>query len=261
MPRRLIVLKLGGSVLRDVEALEAAASEISRWRRRGWNVLAVPSALGGVTDARTALARRLSPDASPHAVASLLATGEFESAASLSLVLDRHAIEAAILLPHAINLRASGHPLDATPIALATGVVRRAIESAGVVVIPGFVACDGAGRTVTLGRGGSDLTALFLAQHLRADRCRLIKDVDGLYEWDPGAPGPRPRRYQRATWADALALDGSILQHKAIDFARRHTLTFEVGSVGHESATRVGPDPAVLEPIDLPAHEVASCPA
>ena len=91
------------------------------------------------------------------------------------------------------------------------GVLRRALAAEGVVVFPGYIATDGHGRTVVLGRGGSDLTALYLAHRLglvrgsAAARCRLIKDVDGLYERDPAAPGPVPARYATATWDDALA--------------------------------------------------------
>ncbi|MFG0259501.1 MAG: hypothetical protein ACF8LK_04030, partial [Phycisphaerales bacterium JB041] len=88
-------------------------------------------------------------------------------------------------------------------------------------------------------RGGSDLTALFLAQRLGAS-CRLVKDVDGLYEWDPSLPGARPRRFATLTWDEALALDGTIVQHKAVRWARQHGLPFEVGSLAATEVSRVG---------------------
>ena len=110
-----------------------------------------------------------------------------------------------------------------------------------MVVVPGYVATDAEDRLVVLGRGGSDLSALFLADRLGGARCRLIKDVDGLYESDPAAPGPRPRRYGRACWSDALATDGAIVQHKAVRFARDHRLPFELGRINGVAPTRIGP--------------------
>ncbi|MEO0660269.1 MAG: aspartate kinase, partial [Planctomycetota bacterium] len=109
-----------------------------------------------------------------------------------------------------------------------------------VVVVPGFAARDVGGRTVLLGRGGSDSTALFLAEALRATRCRLVKDVDGLYEWDPAREGPRPRRYASLGYADALRTDGTIVQHKAIERAWSLGVAFEVAGLGRRHRTVVG---------------------
>ncbi len=109
----------------------------------------------------------------------------------------------------------------------------------GVVVVPGFVGEDADGRAVLFGRGGSDLSALFLARVLGA-RCRLVKDVDGLYERDPSAPGPAPRRYARASFDDLLATDGTIVQHKAARFAREHDVAFELGRWNGDHPTEIG---------------------
>jgi homoserine dehydrogenase len=122
--------------------------------------------------------------------------------------------------------------------------VRKRLDRAGVLVFPGFIALDREGRGVLLGRGGSDLTALFLAAHLNADRCRLLKDVDGLYDRDPTVapvPGaPVARRYTRCSFDDALATDGTIIQHKALKFARRTGMVFELGALNSDFATLVG---------------------
>ena len=248
MPGRVIVLKLGGSVLTDRDALRRAAHEVYRWHRDGWRVGAVPSALAGVTDARLRAAREFSPRVDPRALAASLAIGEQHSSAELGLVLDRAGISATVLSPGAIGLRADGPPLDATPRSVDTGVITRALDE-GVVIVPGFIAIGATGETVTLGRGGSDLSALFLAHALGADRCRLVKDVDGLYDRDPALPGPPPDRYRAITWADALRLDGSIVQHKAIAFARDHGLAFEVGCFGGVDPTVVGAPASHLESV------------
>jgi len=247
MRRPVIVLKLGGSVLTDRDALRRAAHEVYRWHRDGWSVVAVPSALGGVTDARLRAAREFSPRVDDHALSATLALGETHSSAELGLVLDRAGIPATVVSPGGIGLRAEGPALDASPTGVDRDVLERALNR-GVVVVPGFIAIGPTGGTVTLGRGGSDLTALFLAHALGADRCRLVKDVDGLYDRDPALPGPEPQRYGAITWDDALQLDGSIVQHKAIAFARERGLVFEVGRFNGESPTIVGPGPSRFVP-------------
>jgi homoserine dehydrogenase len=251
---RVIVLKLGGSVLLDEASLPKAVHEIYRWRRAGHAVVAVVSALAGETD--RLLSRSIVPDGSPYTSAALAANGEALSAALLAAALDRAGVPARVLSPSALRLRADGPPLDATPAALDRGRLARALASEGVAIVPGFAGEDAEGRTVLLGRGGSDLTALFLAHELGARelgaRCRLLKDVGALFERDPAAPGPPPRRFACASFADALRLDGSIVQHKALRFARDRGLAFEVGGLNRARATLVGPWASRLEPSTLP---------
>lgn len=239
MPGDLIVLKFGGSVLRSPATLPRAVHEIHRWRRDGVRVVAVVSALAGRTDALLDDCSTASETLSPHATAARVALGELESSALLGLQLDASGVPATVVAPAAIGLVATGDALDADLQEVDVERLGRLLEEHGVVVVPGFVAVDRSGRTVLLGRGGSDLSALFLAHALRA-RCRLVKDVDGLYEHDPSRPGPRPRRFAQATWDDALATDGSIVQHKAIAFAKRAGLDFELGRIGGEAPTIVG---------------------
>lgn len=259
MPRNpLIVLKFGGSVLRGEGSYRLAVHEIYRWRRRGYNVIAVVSARSGRTDElfRTAEQYGHSPD--PHATAALVCTGELDSAAALSLELDRAGVPAVVLDHAAIDLRATGTPLESEPVSLDEDRIRDAFVSAGVVVIPGFIARDEAGGTVLLGRGGSDLTALFVARHVNAELCRLIKDVDGLYEWDPTrSASARPRRYRSIPWNDALCLDGNILQHKAVEYARAEGLSFQVGRLDGTEPTTVGSctEPTFGEP-DQPGRRL-----
>jgi homoserine dehydrogenase len=182
----------------------------------------------------------------PGSVAAVVSTGEIHSAAMLTLHLDCAGMSAALLTPAAIGLVAAGPPLDASPTDVTAAPLQRTLDREEVAVVPGYVAQDAHGRPCLLGRGGSDLTALFLAHRLRADCCRLVKDVDGLYERDPALPGPRPRRYAEASWSDALATDGSIVQHKAVRFAEAHAVEFELGKIGGRRPTRIGRGPAVF---------------
>jgi len=238
MTAGVIVLKFGGSVLRSAAAYPAVATEITRWRGDGLQVVAVVSALAGRTDALLAECRASGSEPSPFAVAARAALGELESSSLLGLELDRCGIDAAVLDPAAIGLRALGPPLDADLVDVETGRLRAVLQRHGVAVVPGFVAVDGGGRTVLLGRGGSDLTALFLAQRLRA-RCRLLKDVPGLRGRD--ARGNTTAPLPAADYQAVLALGGRLVQPKAVAFARAHAVRFEIAALGAEVATVVGP--------------------
>ncbi|HMN40950.1 MAG TPA: hypothetical protein PKE29_08900 [Phycisphaerales bacterium] len=256
MSRPLIVLKFGGSVLRSEDDLLRAVRESEAWIDRGWNVVAVVSAIEGVTD--TLIARARSFGVEPHAQsrALLTATGELTSASLLGLALHRAGVRATVGAPWTIGFRATGDgggPLDAFPLSLNAVAVRVLFEEHRAVVVPGFIAIDEMRRLVLLGRGGSDLSAIFIAEELGAAKCRLVKDVDGLYEWDPAlggsdatrsvaVPGP-PRRFASLPWASALALDGGIVQHKAVRFAQQRRRRFEVGGYGSVSPTIVGDVP------------------
>ncbi|MEL6396678.1 MAG: hypothetical protein AAFQ71_11850 [Planctomycetota bacterium] len=248
---RLIVLKFGGSVLPDEGALQTAVHEIYRWRREGWRVVAVVSALSGRTDDLVSACDRVAARPSAAACAPLIASGEAECAAMLGLYLDRVGLPASVLTPSAARLIAGGTPLDSSPESVDIPALESALETDGVVVLPGFTAIDSRGRTVTLGRGGFDTTALFLAHALRAERCRLIKDVDGLYTADP-AHDRYARRYGSCSYEDALRTDGSIIQHKAIELARTHGVEFEIGRLNGVSPTVVGVGPSRLN--ELPDH-------
>ena len=233
------VLKFGSSVLRDEADLTAVVAEIYRHVRRARRVVAVVSALGGETDRLVAVADRIGDARLDHDLrARLLATGEARSAALLGLALIDAGLSAAVVEAGEIGLATRGSRLDSTPVDVDIDAVEKLLESRSVVVVPGFVGIAQDGSPALLGRGGSDLTALFIAERLGA-RCRLVKDVDGLYDRDP-ARHADARRYLAVDFDTAEALGGGIVQKKAIAFARNSRITFEVGSIGGHVPTRVG---------------------
>lgn len=238
-------------MLRDEADVALGVQEIERWCAGGGRVVAVVSAFEGTTDALLASARRFDAAADDPAAAMLLATGELTTASLLGLAVRQggrgRGRACRVLNPHSAGLRTRGGGADADPASIDVAAFGRAIDECGVVVVPGFVGVDAHGHFALLGRGGSDLTALFAAAELGAARCRLIKDVDGVYDADPNAPGSNARRYRELWWDDALRLDGGIVQHKAVRFARSRGLAFEVGSFGREGVTVVGAGPSVLE--------------
>jgi len=234
----ITVLKFGGSVLRDESDLPHAVHEIYRHWRRGSQVVAVVSAFNGKTDKLLAKTLPFGDDAHVESVASLLLTGETESASLLCMELDRSGIRAKFLTAHQLNLLTKGERLDAEPVSVDAERLRNELSSS-VVVVSGFGGIDECGTSTLLGRGGSDLTALFLAERLDA-RCILIKDTDGLFEYDPNAAKIKPRRFESADYSTAITIGGGVVQEKAIRFAERNALTIEIGALNSASGTKVG---------------------
>lgn len=253
-----VVLKFGSSVLRTSDSLPVAVAEIYRHYRSGARVIAVVSAFEGVTDALSVTARSFGNEPEPAAFAALLSTGELASASQLTLSLHRAGIPALLVDPRDLDLTAEGDRTDATLARVSVKKLRTQLACGRVLVVPGFFAAHSAGGLTVLGRGGSDLTALFLASELKC-RCVLLKDVDGLYESDPvrQATGsrseetPPPRRFALADYATAESLAGPLLQSKALRFAREQSLALDVTRVGGALHTRIGEVPAVLGPPPL----------
>jgi len=238
-----IVLKFGSSVLRTAGDLPQAVHEIFRYAREGFGVVAVVSAFEGVTDRLIAQAKALGADPAHDVgvsgLAALLASGERETAASLQIALSRAGIAANVLDPLAAGLRVSGNGLEGSPVDLAADRLRTLLDKGRILVVPGFFGSDEEGGVSLLGRGGSDWTALFLAQRLSA-RCRLLKDTDGIYERDPHTGGDPPLRFERLDYEDALALLAPVVQEAALRFARAHSQTFDVARLGSALGTTVG---------------------
>jgi len=243
MPRKVIVLKFGSSVLQSRADLPHAVHEIYRWIRRQYRVVAVVSAFAGETDRLLGTVADYR-DANPEAIARVVATGEEVATAFLALELDRFGIPAQVLDPSQIQLIAETNSNDTEPVSADIKAIEGVLGQGRVAVVPGFVARDRCGRVALFGRGGSDLSALFLAKQLNA-RCRLIKDVDGIYNSDP-AICSGAQRFAEINFADALAVAGKVVQPKAIAFGRKTGVPFEVAALGENYATLVGAPRSIL---------------
>ncbi|HEY6803255.1 MAG TPA: hypothetical protein VI306_06730 [Pyrinomonadaceae bacterium] len=234
------VLKFGSSVLRGDADLPAAVHEINRWWRNGDQVIAVVSAFGDTTDELTKRAYEACDKPDDALVADLLATGEAASSALLGLALKKAGIPATVLNAEGAGFQTIGPTLDANLVSVNSERICAALKE-GVVVLPGFVGRGSSGQMTLLGRGGSDLTALFLAERL-GGICRLVKDVDGLYTSDPNArTGNTATRFSEVSYATARRVGGSVVQLKAVEFAEKHRQTFFVSSIGSNCATAIGP--------------------
>jgi aspartate kinase len=214
------VLKIGGSVLTSLDAYRHAASSLAALVVPGVRrIVAVVSAQEGHTDALLAEARAFGATPDADTLDLLWSTGELRSVALLTLALQSLGVRAIGVNVHESGIRAAGR--DAGSVTMNAIGVRSQLSSHDVVVIPGFLAARGQ-RVTTLGRGGSDWSAVLVAAHLGASRCDLIKDVDGYFTSDPHVDASATR-IDAIDYDDALALadrGGPLVQRQAIAAAR-----------------------------------------
>ena len=220
---RAVVVKLGGSVLTD-EGAFARAARFLRDRLReapGERYVAVVSAQEGWTDGLERQARAICSNPSHRALDLLWSTGEIRSVALLTLHLEAMGVRVVALNIAETGLRPAGTP--GGRIAFDGGRLRAALAECEVVVVPGFLGTNAEGTIVTLGRGGSDLTAVLLAAGLGAARCELVKDVPGYFSADPHRDGAAVH-LPALTYAEALELADrgcDLVQRNAIEAAER----------------------------------------
>ena len=238
MPVPVIVLNFGHSVLNSLEDYTQAASEIYRHYRQGQNVVAVTSAQGDQTDVLMAEARRIGPDGEAKNLPELLQLGERRSAALLALALERIGAPAFVRQARDLGLTASGSFTEARLTGLNTPQLLQDLKDHDIVVMPGFVAIGEKDRSVLLGDGGADLTALYVADQLGVDAL-LLKDVDGIYQVDPKSD-PNAKRYETIDWDEASEVAGPLIAPRALGFARKQKVPFRVGLPGVPSYTHVG---------------------
>ena len=243
----VVVLKFGSSVLRTAADLPCVVSEVYRHIRMGEHVIAVVSAFAGVTDELLRAARQWIPHPEEHALAAWVATGEIDAATQLTFALERAGVPATFLDPRDVSLRTRGERLNAEPASVDVIRLQQFIAQSSVIVVPGFFGFAEGHGIALLGRGGSDLTAVYLAQRLGA-RCVLVKDVDGLYESDPSSAGIRPQHFEAAHYDVALAVGGELVQAKAIELARTTNQRLEIRAIGERAGTIIGPDESAVGP-------------
>ncbi len=240
MPVPVIVLNFGHSVLRSLDDYSNAASEIYRHYRQGYNVVAVTSAQGDQSDVLMAEARQIGPEGEAENLAELLQLGERRSAALLALALERVGAPAFVRQARDLGLKAQGTYKQAELVDLNVEQLRADLKTHDIVVMPGYVAIGEDDRPVLLGQGGADLSALYVAHRLGV-KALLLKDVDGVYEHDPKEAGPAPLRYDEISWDDAKSQASVLIEPKALAFAKKNEIAFNIGRPGVPTYTSIGP--------------------
>src|SRR5437016_6329920 len=215
MHTSIMVLQFGSSVLQAERDLLRAVHEIYRWYREGYQVVVVMSALADTSSELMFTLEKYPKNVDPGVAAALVTAGEAHSAAMLGLALDRAGIPVAVLNASALRLQTHGSRRSAEALSLDVNALLEQLQHDPVIIVPGLVGCDGNGNLSVLGPDGADVSAVFVAYQLGA-RCRLIKDVNGVYECDPSFDRLAPRRFGAINFEDALALDFQMVHEKAL---------------------------------------------
>lgn len=226
----LWILKFGGTSVGDPSRIDNVARLVERHRRSGIDLVIVVSAMAGETDRLIALAQTLAPNPDPRELAALLVTGEQVSAALLALTLHTRGIRSHSYTAWQIGLEAHGPPDEALVHTIDPSRLRSDLESGIVPVVCGFQGVDAAGDYVTLGRGGSDTTAVALAAALGADECQIYTDVDGVYTADPRLIDAA-RRHEQLSYSEMLELasgGAKVLERRSVELAGRHRVPLRV---------------------------------
>ncbi|MGX1792893.1 aspartate kinase [Microbacterium sp.] len=221
----LIVQKYGGSSVADAESIKRVAKRIVDTRRAGHDVVVAVSAMGDTTDEMLDLAHEVAPIPAPRELDMLLSSGERISMALLAMAIHSMGFEARSFTGSQAGMITDSHHgkariVDVTPVRL-----REALDEGAIVIVAGFQGFNRDTRDITtLGRGGSDTTAVALAAALNADVCEIYSDVDGIYTADPRVI-PRARKLEQVSSEEMLELAANgakVLYIRAVEYARRH---------------------------------------
>jgi aspartate kinase len=229
MPR--IVMKFGGTSMAGIERIRNVAGRVQREAEAGNEVLVVVSAMAGETDRLVQLCREASALSDPKEYDVVVASGEQVTSGLLAMTLQNMGVNARSFMGWQL-VRASGVHGNARVEAVESAMLDEALKGGTVAVIPGFQGVSEDGRVATLGRGGSDTSAVAIAAGLKADRCDIYTDVDGVYTTDPRIV-PRARKLSEVTFEEMLELAGvgaKVLQVRSVGLAMRENMPLRVVS-------------------------------
>src|SRR5438309_6335959 len=228
----LIVQKYGGSSVANPDRIKNVAARVARYRAQGDQVVVVVSAMSGVTDSLIKLAREIMPLPSEREMDVLLATGEQTTIALTAIALHNIGVDAVSLTGAQAGILTDGVHTKAKIQNITPGQVHALLDDGNVVIVAGFQGQTPEGQITTLGRGGSDLTAIGLAAALKAELCQIYTDVDGVYTADPRIV-PAAKKLQEISYDEMLelaSLGAKVMQSRSVEFAKKFEVVFEVRS-------------------------------
>ena len=228
----LTVLKFGGTSVAGPERMKHVAGIVKKTREQGFRVAVVVSAMGNMTDDLLAMADNVANTKNGREMDQLLATGEQQSVALLSLALQQFGLPAQSFTALQAGIKAEGFPMEGRIYRIEPDAVEKVLNEGTVAVITGFQAITDSGDVITLGRGGSDLSAVALAGAMKADSCQLLKDVAGIMTGDPRVVR-RPYKMKQIGFDECMemAVQGAnVLQARSVEMAARYEIPLYVGS-------------------------------
>ncbi|HEX5057206.1 MAG TPA: aspartate kinase [Gammaproteobacteria bacterium] len=232
----LFVLKFGGTSMGSIERIKHVAEKVIGFKNAGHDVVVVVSAMSGETNRLLALAQGITDRPSPREQDVLLATGEQVTIALLAIALEKRGFAARSYTGHQVHILTDSAYTKARILEIEDKRMRADLAAGRVVVVAGFQGVDAAGNITTLGRGGSDTTAVALAAALKADECQIYTDVDGVYTTDPRIE-PKARRLKVISFEEMLemaSLGSKVLQIRSVEFAGKYGVPLRVLSTFEE---------------------------
>ncbi len=226
----LIVQKYGGTSVGTTERIQAVAAKVKKFRDAGDDVVVVVSAMSGETNRLIALADAISPDPIPREMDVLVSTGEQVTIALLSMALQELGCDAVSMTGGQVHILTDQSHMKARIQEIDEAKMRDALSAGKVIVVAGFQGVDEDHNITTLGRGGSDTTAVALAAALKADECQIYTDVDGVYTTDPRVVDSA-RRMEQVTFEEMIemaSLGSKVLQIRAVEFAGKYSVPLRV---------------------------------
>jgi len=226
----LIVQKYGGTSVGTIDRIKNVAAKVAKHRDQGHDLVVVVSAMSGVTNSLVAMAQDLQAEPSPREMDVLLSTGEQTTIALLCMALEAAGCPARSYTGGQVRILTDSAHTKARIVSIDDAPIRADLVQGRVVVVAGFQGVDEGGSITTLGRGGSDTTAVALAAALKADECQIYTDVDGVYTTDPRVV-PEARRLDRITFEEMLelaSLGAKVLQIRSVEFAGKYNVPLRV---------------------------------
>ena len=226
----LIVQKFGGTSVGSVERIKNVAKRVARWKAQGHQLVVVPSAMSGETNRLIALAKEISPIPDARELDVVASTGEQVTIGLLSMALMELGLKAKSYTGAQVKVLTDSAFTKARIERIDENRMRADLDAGFVVVVAGFQGVDAAGNITTLGRGGSDTSAVALAAALKADECQIYTDVDGVYTTDPRIV-PEARRLDTITFEEMLemaSLGSKVLQIRSVEFAGKYKVKLRV---------------------------------
>ena len=230
----LIVHKYGGTSMGSTERIRNVAKRVAKWARAGHQMVVVPSAMSGETNRLLGLAKELAPAKSSDAVSReldmLAATGEQASSALLAIALQAEGMGSVSYAGWQVPIKTNSAYTKARIESIDDKKVRADLAAGRVVIVTGFQGVDDAGNITTLGRGGSDTSAVAVAAAMKADECLIYTDVDGVYTTDPRVV-PEARRLHTVSFEEMLemaSMGSKVLQIRSVEFAGKYKVPLRV---------------------------------
>ena len=226
----LIVQKFGGTSVASTDRIKNVAKRVARWKAQGHDIIVVPSAMSGETNRLIALAKEISGAPDPRELDVIAATGEQVTIGLLAMALKEEGVKAKSYTGPQVRVLTDSTFTKARILQIDDEKIRQDLAKGYVVVVAGFQGADEDGNITTLGRGGSDTSAVALAAALAADECQIYTDVDGVYTTDPRVE-PDARKLDTITFEEMLemaSLGSKVLQIRSVEFAGKYKVKLRV---------------------------------